>query len=71
MPCPTFSSSLTCCRRISKLKDEFGKRIGELRGNQNGPYDVLSAVDDDDDDLGIELGLGGLRGLPPTLEYEG
>jgi hypothetical protein len=51
------------------LKAEFGKRIDELRGN--GPYNVLSAVDDDDDDLGIELGLGGLKGLPPTLEYEG
>ncbi len=54
-------------RRISRLKEEFSRRIGEL--TNNGSYSPLSPTDDEDD-LGIQLGLGGLRGLPASLEYE-
>jgi hypothetical protein len=52
------------------LKEELGRRIDEFRGAATGPYDALSTAEGEDDDIGIELGLGGLKGLPPTLEYE-
>jgi hypothetical protein len=64
------SHSLTlspCRRRIVKLKEELGRRINEFRGTD--PYNALSTTDEEDD-IGVELGLGGLKGLPPTLEYE-
>eukprot|EP00602_Paraphysomonas_sp_CaronLab_P008621 CAMPEP_0185034404 /NCGR_PEP_ID=MMETSP1103-20130426/24264_1 /TAXON_ID=36769 /ORGANISM="Paraphysomonas bandaiensis, Strain Caron Lab Isolate" /LENGTH=1244 /DNA_ID=CAMNT_0027571049 /DNA_START=102 /DNA_END=3836 /DNA_ORIENTATION=+ len=53
--------------RLNRLKEDLSRKIDHFR--HSGKYSPLPAVESDDD-LGLQLGLGGLGGLPASLEYD-
>lgn len=53
-------------RRLEKLKQSITQQVSEIRPSAKKYLRVPSG----DDDLGLELGLGGLGGMPAALEYD-
>jgi hypothetical protein len=50
------------------LKESISEKVGALNSPQKKKY--LRVPGSESDDLGLELGLGGLGGLPASLEYD-